>query len=348
MAVNEINAGQLIPGAYVTLIQKDSFPDSSVDQAAVTNAVYALVTLLQQGVIGVIGDVTSSWTALSALMTSALDLPQCSFAASDVSFSDKAQFKYFFRSIPTDVVMIDSMMRFINQQGWMKVGVVYTNDPLGQQLYQRVIQQTEALDIQLVNYQSFPSTTSTSTSADVKDSLDNLVNSGARIIIVAARGQAQSSLIVQAAASGYLSRNFVWLLVEDDITTNLQDSIDDYNRQLTNNNAASSTTRKLSSTDFNGLFYFVNWLTLDGYRPYDLFLSQWTQLDPNILAYSCMMMMADGFQNILRSTTNQTNGLLQLASGDLGHNLTPQAFNTGYVGPEGPMNLDVNGDITSG
>lgn len=81
--MNEINAGQLIPGAYVTLIQKDSFPDSSVDQSAITNAVYALVTLLQQGVIGVIGDVTSSWTALSALMTSALDLPQCSFAAAD-------------------------------------------------------------------------------------------------------------------------------------------------------------------------------------------------------------------------------------------------------------------------
>lgn len=82
MAINEINVAQLIPGAYITLIQKDSFPDPSVDQAAVTNAVYALVTLLQQGVIGVIGDVTSSWTALSALMTSALDLPQCSFAAS--------------------------------------------------------------------------------------------------------------------------------------------------------------------------------------------------------------------------------------------------------------------------
>lgn len=81
MAVNEINNQQIIPGAYITLIEKDSFPDASVNQMAITNAVYAAVTLLQQGVIGVIGDVSSSWTSLSALMTSTLAIPQCSFAA---------------------------------------------------------------------------------------------------------------------------------------------------------------------------------------------------------------------------------------------------------------------------
>lgn len=82
MAVNEINARGMIPGAYITLIEKDSFPEQSADQSAVTDAVYASVTLLQQGVIGVIGDVSSSWTSLSALMTSTLEIPQCSFTAS--------------------------------------------------------------------------------------------------------------------------------------------------------------------------------------------------------------------------------------------------------------------------
>lgn len=81
MAVNDINTRQVIPGAYITLIEKDSFPDSSLDQMSVTNAVYASVTLLQQGVIGVIGDISSSWTSLSALMTSTLEIPQCSFTA---------------------------------------------------------------------------------------------------------------------------------------------------------------------------------------------------------------------------------------------------------------------------
>lgn len=87
MAVNDINAKGVIPGAYITLIQKDSFPVTSVNQDAVTDAVYASVTLLQQGVIGVIGDISSSWTSLSALMTSTLEIPQCSFTATAGTFT---------------------------------------------------------------------------------------------------------------------------------------------------------------------------------------------------------------------------------------------------------------------
>lgn len=86
MAINDINAKGVIPGAYITLIQKDSFPVRSVNQDAVTDAVYASVTLLQQGVIGVIGDISSSWTSLSALMTSTLEIPQCSFTATAGTF----------------------------------------------------------------------------------------------------------------------------------------------------------------------------------------------------------------------------------------------------------------------
>lgn len=82
MAVNTINSNQLIPGAYVTLIQKDSYPNGGAsEQSSVTSAVYSSVTLMQQGVIGIIGDISSSWTSLSALMSSTLQIPQCSFAS---------------------------------------------------------------------------------------------------------------------------------------------------------------------------------------------------------------------------------------------------------------------------
>lgn len=82
LAANTINQQRIIPGAYISLIQKDSYPNEQAgDQGAVVEAVYASVTLLQQGVIGVIGDISSSWTTLSALITSTLEIPQCSFTA---------------------------------------------------------------------------------------------------------------------------------------------------------------------------------------------------------------------------------------------------------------------------
>ncbi|ORX42794.1 periplasmic binding protein-like I [Hesseltinella vesiculosa] len=334
MAVNEINAQHLIPGAYVTLIEKDSFPDSSVDQAAVTNAVYSLVTLLQDGVIGVIGDVTSSWTALSALITSTLNLPQCSFTASSEAFSDKSQYGYFFRTIPTDIVMIDALLRFVAQQGWTKVGVLYSDDALGQQLYQRTIQQSEQLNIQLVNYQSFPASNPTSTA--VNNALHNVTNSGARVLLLASSGQAQADFMVQAALSGYVTADYVWLLVDDTVARVLPNTLQQANANLT------------MATSFNGIFWISNWLTLNGYSPYDNFLNQWDALDSAMLAYSCMMMMAHGFKNMVTNSTNQTNQLWQLASGDLDVAMKPNVFNVGYVGPNGPMLLDSNGDMMAG
>ena len=65
------------------------------------------------------------------------------------------------------------------------------------------------------------------------------------------------------------------------------------------------------------------------------------------LAYSCMMVMAEGFSHTIANTTNHTHGLEQLQTGDLGQYMTPPAFNVGYVGPEGPMMFDSNGDVTT-
>jgi hypothetical protein len=67
------------------------------------------------------------------------------------------------------------------------------------------------------------------------------------------------------------------------------------------------------------------------------------------LAYSCMMMMALGFNNTMYNTTKPINeALLDLASGNLGRYMTPMAFNTSYIGPQGPMQIDSNGDVITG
>ncbi|KAI7854854.1 periplasmic binding protein-like I [Circinella umbellata] len=332
--MNDINTRGVIPGAYVTLIEKDSFPEASVDQSAVTDAVYASVTLLQQGVIGVIGDVSSSWTSLSALMTSTLEIPQCSFTASAVAFSDKTQYKYFFRTVPTQVIMADVMLAFAAKQGWSKVGVIYTDDPVGQQFCQHTIIQASNSNIQITRYQAF---SQENPQQDAASSLYNVTTGGARVILVAATGNALTSIMLQAAEMGYMENDYVWLLIGDP-TIDLQSAID--------SPINSSTPIDFNST-YNGLFMFDTWLALYGYPPFDQFMDAWSGLDSKALAYSCMMVMAEGFSHTIANTTNHTHGLEQLRAGDLGQYMTPSAFNVGYVGPEGPMVFDSNGDVTT-
>lgn len=50
-----------------------------------------------------------------------------------VGFSDKSQYRYFYRTIPTKATLADVMLDFIASQGWRNIGVIYENDPLGQQ-----------------------------------------------------------------------------------------------------------------------------------------------------------------------------------------------------------------------
>ncbi|CAO3660737.1 hypothetical protein G6F70_007165 [Rhizopus microsporus] len=349
MAINDINQQQMIPGAYITLIEKDSFPDTSVDQMSVTNAVYSSITLLQQGVIGVIGDISSSWTSLSALMSSTLGIPQCSFTANAIALSDKSQYKYFFRTIPTQVIIADVMLEFASKEGWKKLGVLYTDDPLGQQFYQRTIIQAGTMDIRITQHQPI---SVTEEEDSLNSALTNLTESGARIIMVAANPS--SKIMIQARQLGLINNDYVWLLMGD-TSEDLQKQIDIYNKNHTDHQIN-------YATDFQGLFMFDSWLALYGYPPFEAFLDKWATLNPEAypfagyrnlsyyegLAYSCMMVMAKGFGKLIQDSNNQTDQLLKLASGSLGDQLLPPIFNINYVGPEGPMVYDQNGDLTTG
>jgi hypothetical protein len=65
-----------------------------------------------------------------------------------------------------------------------------------------------------------------------------------------------------------------------------------------------------------------------------------------------MMVMASGFKHAIYNSSkssNSTNDIIRkLAAGQLGSLLTPSAFNNSFVGPEGPVIFDQNGDMASG
>ncbi|KAI7876136.1 periplasmic binding protein-like I [Mucor mucedo] len=325
MAVNFINQQRLISGAYITLVQKDSFPkEEAGDQGAVTKAVYASVTLLQHGVIAVIGDISSSWTSLSALMTSTLEIPQCSFTANAIGFSDKSQYRYFYRTIPTKAILADVMLDFAFSQNWVNIGVIYSNDLLGQQFYQKIMNLASFKNMTVIGHKPyFPD--------NIAALLEFVSNSAMRIILVGVTGNDQVKLMTEAAKINLLSSQYVWLLMDDNSPA-LLDAVE----ELDNN--------KL----LDGLFLFDMKMSLYGYPPFEAFLDDWVKLDPTVPAYSCMMTMARGFNRTLSNMGNHTLGLEMLSNRSLGPSMTPLAFDTGYLSPEGPLHYDSNGDLTRG
>lgn len=58
--------------------------------------------------------------------------------------------------------------------------------------------------------------------------------------------------------------------------------------------------------------------------------------------------MAEGFGKIINTSKNKTGELLKLSTGELGEEMLPSTFNISYIGPQGPMVYDSNGDLTTG
>ncbi|GJJ68283.1 gamma-aminobutyric acid type B receptor [Entomortierella parvispora] len=329
LAASEINANQLIPGAYITLVLKDSFNGVDPENSGAAQAIFSTVALLQTdgGVSGVIGDVSSALTVQSALLTSRLSIPQCSYSAGSTQLSSKDDYGYFFRTIPTELMFGRVMMDFVVSRGWKTIAVLYTGDPLGSELMDSIAAHAKQRNINVGYQRAF---WEMGNAADIASCLSGLKDSGQQIVLVAAVGIPQIRLMTEAVRQGLISKNFVWL------------AINQVTEPLLGMNGSS-----LKPTDLNGLFMFDNMLRLHGYPPYEEFLDKWATLDPAVYpqAYSCMMVMANGFANAVKG--NWT-ALHLLAAGKLGSKLRPLDMNTNYTGPGGPMAFDDIGDVIYG
>ncbi|ORZ05093.1 periplasmic binding protein-like I [Absidia repens] len=308
MAVAEINTLGLIPGAYITLVERDSYPKEVSGQAAITQAVYSTIALMHEGVIAVIGDISSSWTALSALLTSTLQIPQCSFSAAATALSDKSQYGYFFRTIPTDLMYTDAVLTFVTSQGWPTIGVLFSGDNFGKQLSKDIIMKAHNHNIVIKGYQPF---FDHGTTSDIQLSVDRLMATGARVIFVAALDDAPLAALTVAAQRNYINKDTVWLTIGVDSNL-LQQSVNTYNNILSlraqgndinadnisyDNKSSTSSTQidhlvyaaktsqnltliQYNSTFSGGVFAFKSMISLPGYAPFDHFLQKWASLDP--------------------------------------------------------------------
>ncbi|KAI8059240.1 periplasmic binding protein-like I [Gongronella butleri] len=313
MAVAEINTKNLIPGAYITLIEQDSFPKELQGQSAISQAIFSAVSLIHEGIIAMIGDITSSWTSLSALMTGTLQIPQCSFSAVATSLSDKSQYAYFFRTIQTDLLFSDAALDFMLNQGWVNMGILYTEDDFGRQLAQDIMMKARSSGVTIRGYQSF---NTQGPHLDVRSALDALMMSGVRIVYVAADNDAPLTAMIVAANAGYVNNDNVWLTIDMDVDA-LYHQVQRFNGYVHNitalpplatfnsssvatiNGTSSSnatdnpilrlaqTTQNPTPIDFNttfagGIFNFIDTVKLPGYAPYDEFMQKWGALDPRL------------------------------------------------------------------
>ncbi|XP_064606449.1 uncharacterized protein LOC135471244 isoform X2 [Liolophura sinensis] len=82
-------------------------------------------------VVAVIGPEPSSVALPQAQCFSRLNLPQVSYAASSPDLDDRFLYPFFLRTVPSDEVQADLMVKVIKAMGWKYINIVYTNNIYG-------------------------------------------------------------------------------------------------------------------------------------------------------------------------------------------------------------------------
>ncbi|KAF9897076.1 hypothetical protein BX616_006229, partial [Lobosporangium transversale] len=243
-------------------VTSDSFNGRDPENSGASQAIFSTVSLLQAngGVSAVIGDVSSALSMQSALLTSRLSIPQCSYSAGSTQLSNKDDYDYFFRTIPTELMFGKVMIDFVASRGWKTIAVLYTGDSLGVGIMDNIVLQAAQKNITVGFKQAF---WESGTSLDIDATLNSVKESGQRIILVAAVNEPQIRLMIEAVNKGLVSKNYVWLTINQIAEPMLEEN------------------SGLKPSDLNGLFMFDNLLKLNGYEPYERFLDKWAALDPS-------------------------------------------------------------------
>jgi branched-chain amino acid transport system substrate-binding protein len=125
--VEQINAAGGVLGNAVTVIPAD-------EGNSVSSALLAIDTLLQEGVDAIIGPLSSN-VALGSLdrITSAGVL-SCSPSATALALENFPDNNLFFRSIPSDGLLMTAIIRRASETGNTEVAIIHVDDPYGRAL----------------------------------------------------------------------------------------------------------------------------------------------------------------------------------------------------------------------
>ncbi|KAF9952264.1 hypothetical protein BGZ70_000666 [Mortierella alpina] len=131
LAVDDVNKLKIIPGINMSIIVRDSQEPSLHSKTGGSAAIAGAGRLISAKVGGVVGDIRSELTRYEALMTSSVRIPQCSYASDNPALSNIEEYPYFYRTIPTSLVLIDAVLAVVKSMGWKRIYLIRDPEYLG-------------------------------------------------------------------------------------------------------------------------------------------------------------------------------------------------------------------------
>ncbi|KAG0347411.1 hypothetical protein BG004_007772 [Podila humilis] len=308
-----------------------------------SNAMLQASMFVSQNVSGVVGDAFSWLTEYSAMLTSALSIPQCSFSATSDSLGNKDVYGTFFRTVSASTEQGQMMASYIQLMGWRRVSVLYADDSYGRTLARTIITNAAHFNLRILKAETIHP--QGSGHENISNVLDRIQAAGSYINVILATDVLIFETLDMIHQKGMFGAPYVWIVVNN-VFIDLQLVFDDIS--------------------FDGLIMFdPHYVVQDA--TFHNFQNRWRRLDPavypgagpntsvvdfDIHAYSCAWMIALSYQKDIENArargTNESVIIEELLYGSYPRtiaNFSADLFSTvTYSGPAGRIQLNKLGN----
>ncbi|KAJ3372889.1 Metabotropic GABA-B receptor subtype 3A [Allomyces arbusculus] len=339
----------LIADTYQANSSATAFPGHTfspvIPETAPAQAVLATLDVVQRGAVGIVGEVTSRNTLAQALVSSRLQVPQCSFSAVHPELSNKKEYPMFFRTIAAAAVYARAFLELMDQMKWHRFALLSSMDAFGSGFAQSVGSIVDQLpDFEMTRITFWEN----GAASDMDRPLQDVLSSSNTVILVGSVNDPQRALIKHLAKASLLGRpDLTWVFINN-MTDAVVDAYDGKSTDflLSEDSPALGTFVVSVLGDLEGLKSFVDFTTnLVRFTGHDI-------TNNEAQAYMCGQLL---FRMLLQYINGappgeQASVAAELASGKFSRG--PIDMNTlnsiKAVGPHGLMQFDSNLDLLDG
>ncbi|KAJ3366725.1 hypothetical protein GGF32_003369 [Allomyces javanicus] len=339
----------LVADTYQANSSATAFPGRTfspvIPETAPAQAVLATLDVVQRGAVGIVGEVTSRNTLAQALVSSRLQVPQCSFSAVHPELSNKKEYPTFFRTIAASAVYARAFLELMNQMKWQRFALLSSMDAFGSGFAQSVgsiVDQQPEFEMTRITFWE------DGAASDFDRPLQDVLSSFNTVILVGSVNDPQRALIKHLANTSLLGRpDLTWVFINN-MTDAVIDAYDGKSTEflLSRDSPALGTFVVSVLGDLEGLKSFIDFTTnLVRFTGHDI-------TNNEAQAYMCGQLL---FRMLLQYINDappgeQASVAAALASGKFSRG--PIDMNTlnsiKAVGPHGLMQFDTNLDLLDG
>ncbi|KAJ3010222.1 hypothetical protein HKX48_007521 [Thoreauomyces humboldtii] len=359
-------------------VVKIVFADSGTSKG---DAIKAAYNVSSSGVMAVIGPETTDQSVYSALVTASFNIPNCLTDVGATQFEDRTSYPNVWRMMVSLTRSATMMVQFVNLMEWDNIALVIrfvvtfhslkcrvrqfysfwafvaadSGQDLGQEYGPEIIRTAQNLGINILVQQTF-NVDGTKSISDADACITSIINSHARIIVVAGYEDETTVLWLRGLQRGIVTKDFVWVtasgIIDFDSATYSHPgpSVQDTLGSAIANQAAVYTISSAGGNESTPVYqsYISAYQNLFGLEAND------TSYSTNDRVYDCALSIFYGYDKLIKN--NQTLNFGMLSNPDFSppedptmpYNFAPfvniSVFSTGVQGLNGPLAFDSNGD----